>query len=200
VIRHDAAGLVTWTAGGTPVWRRLGPGGVALRDLPRADWPDDLVETTWSGPGILVLTRPGVGHSVWWFRAEDGGFTGWYVNLERNALWSDGDLVGIDVVDQELDGWVTPDRAWHWKDEESFAAKTGDPAFWSVDEAAAVRAEGERVRALATAGAAPFDGRWCDFRPDPSWSLPSRPAGDLHRPPALPLSGHATGVPPRAAR
>ncbi|HEY3507479.1 MAG TPA: DUF402 domain-containing protein [Actinocatenispora sp.] len=189
VVRHDDDGLLTWTASGTPRWLRADPAGRALRDVPRAQWPAEFTEGAWFGAGVLVLSRPGVDHSVWWFSDDTGGFAGWYVNLERNVLWTDGDTVGIDAVDQELDGWVTPDRTWHWKDEESFADKTGDPAFWSADEAAAVRAEGERVRALATAGAAPFDGTWCDFRPDPSWALPARPSGGLDRPPALPLTG-----------
>ncbi|WP_203653846.1 DUF402 domain-containing protein, partial [Actinocatenispora rupis] len=141
---------------------------------------------------------PGGDHSVWWFTTDGGAFAGWYVNLERHVVRTDGDLAGIDAVDQELDGWVAPDRVWHWKDEESFAAKTGDPAFWSADEALAVRAEGERLRSLAEAGAPPFDGTWCDWRPDPSWALPTLPSGSLDAPPALPLT-RPSGTPEHAA-
>ncbi|MGY0006065.1 hypothetical protein [Micromonospora sp. I033] len=39
----------------------------------------------------------------------------------------------------------------------------------SLLEAAEVRAEGERLLTLARAGAAPFDGQWMDFQPDPAW-------------------------------
>jgi hypothetical protein len=75
----------------------------------------------------------------------------------------------VDVYDQELDLLVYPDGRWSWKDEDAFAEYTGHPAFWDEVEAAEVRAEGERLLALARAKAAPFDGRWMDFQPDPAW-------------------------------
>ncbi|WP_344319222.1 DUF402 domain-containing protein [Actinocatenispora thailandica] len=187
VLRHDADELVVWVAGGTPVLRRRGVSGRALRDVPRDQWPTDLQPAEWTGSGVLRRYLPGADHSVWWFFADGGpsgpdSFAGWYVNLERHELWPDG--AGIDVVDQELDGWVTPDHAWQWKDEESFAAKIGDPGFFTAAEAALVRAEGERVQPVAERAGFPFDGTWCDFRPDPSWSLPDLPAADLGRRPA----------------
>jgi hypothetical protein len=191
VLRHDADELVVWVAGGTPVLRRRGRSGRALRDVPRAAWPSELTPAEWTGSGVVRRYQPRVDHSVWWFFADAGpsgpdSFEGWYVNLERHRLWSDGTAAGIDVVDQELDGWVTPDHAWHWKDEESFAAKIGDPGFFNAAEAALVRAEGERVRPIAERAGIPFDGTWCDFRPDPSWPLPQRPGtAAARRPPAL---------------
>lgn len=194
VVRHDAAGLLTWLAVDTPLWRLRGPDGAPLRDRPREQWPSQLSADTWSGNGILQLMPPETAHAVWWFwRAGEpvgaATFRGWYVNLERHVVWADGERAGIDVVDQELDGWLSPDRAWSWKDEESFADKTGHERFWSAAEAASVRAEGERVRAVAESSGAPFDGSWCDFMPDSSWSLPARPARGLDRPPALDLVG-----------
>lgn len=191
VVRRDAEGLLLWIAGGTPVWRTARPGGRALRDVPREQWPTAMEPDEWFGHGVLQWLPAGADHAVWWFWRGDGAFDSWYVNLERHAVWPDG--TGVDVVDQELDGVVTPDHRWTWKDEESFAAKTGHPAFWSAAEAAAVRAEGDRVRALAEAGAAPFDGTWCDFRPDPSWSVPERPASGWDRPAVLPLTVDVPG-------
>jgi hypothetical protein len=41
-------------------------------------------------------------------------------------------------------------------------------AYW-VDDEIRVRQAGKDVIALVEAGAFPFDGSWCDFRPDPSW-------------------------------
>ncbi|MGA8112493.1 MAG: DUF402 domain-containing protein [Actinocatenispora sp.] len=180
VVRHDEDGLLTWLAPGTPLWRLTSPDG-PLRDVPREQWPTRLVPASWSGNGILQWTPPDAAHAVWWFWRADGstdvaGFEAWYVNLERHEVCLDDRTAGIDVVDQELDGVLSADRRWVWKDEESFADKTGHPAFWSAAEAEAVRAEGERVRAVAEAGGAPFDGRWCDFTPAPDWTLPERPA------------------------
>jgi uncharacterized protein DUF402 len=193
VVRHDPAGLMVWVAGGSGVWRLRGPGGEPLRDRPREQWPTELGHDVWFGHGVLEWLPVAADHAVWWCWTDGGVFDGWYVNLERHAVWTDGPLAGVDIVDQELDGVVTPDHRWTWKDEESFADKTGHPAFWSASEAAAVRAEGERVRALAEAGAAPFDGTWCDFRPAPTWSVPERPAGGWDRPAALPLTADVPG-------
>ena len=38
-----------------------------------------------------------------------------------------------------------------------------------------LRSEGERMIKLAEGGGFPFDGTYCDARPDPEWSLPSLP-------------------------
>src|SRR5256885_17009472 len=63
-------------------------------------------EAPWQGPGVLKLTPPGAAYSVWWFRKPDGRFAGWYVNLEEPAVrWDDGDVAGLDMVDQDLDIW-----------------------------------------------------------------------------------------------
>jgi len=191
VVRQDADGLLLWVAGGTPLWRMARPDGQPLRDVPRESWPEAMEPNEWFGRGVLQWLPTGTDHAVWWFWGDDGAFDSWYVNLERHVVWPDGR--GVDVVDQELDGVVTPDRRWTWKDEASFAAKTGHPAFWSAAEAAAVRAEGERVRAIAEAGASPFDGTWCDFRPDPGWSVPNRPETGWNHPAVLPLTSVSGG-------
>jgi hypothetical protein len=81
-------------------------------------------------------------------------------------------------VDQDLDIWVTPDRSWRWKDEAEFAERLGFPENYWVSDEAAVRAEGRRVVKLIEAGEFPFDGTWCDFAPDPQWTVPAQlPAG-----------------------
>ena len=80
---------------------------------------------------------------------------------------------GVDIVDQDLDIWVPPDRAWQWKDEEEFAERLAFPEHYWVHDEAAVRAEGERVIKSVEAGEFPFDGTWCDFVPDPGWAAPA---------------------------
>jgi len=74
---------------------------------------------------------------------------------------------------------VHPDRRWEWKDEDEFAARLAMPdAYWVEDEER-VRRAGKEVIALVEAGTFPFDGTWCDFRPDPAWpAIPTDfPAG-----------------------
>ena len=128
-----------------------------------------LVPGSWVGPDVLMLVPPESAHSVWWFY-RDGAFHTWYVNLEEPAVvWHDGDVVGVDTTDQDLDVVARPDGTWDWKDEDEFAERLALPEHYWVHDEAAVRAEGERVMEVFAARRFPFDGTWCDWRPDPSW-------------------------------
>jgi len=54
-----------------------------------------------------------------------------------------------------------------------------------VPDAEAVWAEGRRVIPMIEAGEFPFDGTWCDFRPDPSWTWPDAVPSGWDRPRAV---------------
>jgi hypothetical protein len=182
VVSDDERGLLVWVPQRSPVAFEVAADGRGMRAMPFAEWVtlEHRLETgTWNGPGVLKLMPPGAAYSVWWFRTPDGGFAGWYVNLEESIVrWDDGPLAGVDMCDQDLDIWVPPDRAWRWKDEEEFAERLGFPGHYWVPDGAAVRAEGERVVKLIEAGDFPFDGTWCDFQPSPQWTVPeSLPPG-----------------------
>ncbi|WP_018349817.1 DUF402 domain-containing protein [Longispora albida] len=138
--------------------------------------PDGLTVVTWHAPKSLMLVPPGAACAVWWRWDEAGEFLGWYVNLETPAVrWHDQGY-GIDGMDQALDVLIAPGGSWEWKDEAEFESLTGRPLYWDDRSAAAIRAEGERMVALAASGAFPFDGTWQDFEPDPAW-------GPLRMPP-----------------
>ncbi|MGE7435203.1 DUF402 domain-containing protein [Kitasatospora sp. NPDC001175] len=191
VVAHGADGLWLWMAGGSPVWEAELPAGRHIRDIDPAQWPPGgyrLVPGRWYEGGSLIFQPSGAGHAVWWKFAPEPGcaFEGWYVNLERRTRRGDD----IDVADQELDLTVAPDGTWRWKDEESFAAKTGHPAYWTAEQAAEVRAEGERLARLAQGREFPFDGSRCDYRPPADWGRPPLPPAPARR-----LSG--TAVPPQ---
>ncbi|MCY0925991.1 DUF402 domain-containing protein [Streptomyces sp. H27-H1] len=172
VVEAGADGLLLWVAPGTPLWRATIPPGTHLRDLPtEGSYP--LRADRWRHAGALILQPAGAGHAVWWSFTEEQEFRSWYVNLESRTRTRDG--ADVHVTDQELDITVAPDRAWEWKDEEAFAAKTGHPVYWTAAEAAAIRAEGVRVTRLIDSASYPFDGTWCDFRPPASWPVPDRP-------------------------
>jgi hypothetical protein len=89
------------------------------------------------------------------------------------VCWDDGTVAGVDICDQDLDIWVHPDCSWEWKDEDEMAERLAFPNHYWVHDADAVRAEGERVARVIDKGHFPFDGTWCDFRPDPSWQPPA---------------------------
>jgi hypothetical protein len=182
VVSDDERGLVLWVAPRSPVAFEMAEDGRGMRDMPFAEWVTlryRLVEAPWQGPGVLKLVPPGAAYSVWWFRKPDGRFAGWYVNLEEAAVrWDDGEVAGVDMVDQDLDIWVAQDRSWQWKDEEELVERLAFASHYWVSDEAAVRAEGRRVVKLIEAGEFPFDGTWRDFQPDPQWTVPaSLPAG-----------------------
>ncbi|WP_335986729.1 DUF402 domain-containing protein [Glycomyces sp. MUSA5-2] len=186
VVADDARGLMTWTAEGSQVMWRTTLNGERVRKFSvdeLAVVPTMLSPGRWAGTNVLWLTPPGASHSIWWFFDADGVFFGWYVNLETpSRRWSGG----IDMTDLVLDIWVRPDRSWNWKDEDEFAERTGHPDYWSVEEAAPIRAEGERVIALIEAGAYPFDGTLTEFKPDSEWEPTVLPPLWDHHVPALP--------------
>lgn len=187
VLSDDDRGLLLWLARGSAVAVEVAVDGRSVRSMAFAEWVGlghHLVDGTWQGPGILKFIPPDVDHSVWFFRDDEGRFTEWYVNLEERALrWDDGGVAGIDVVDQDLDIVVAPDRTWWWKDEDEFAERLALPEHYWVQDEAAVRAEGRRVAKLIEAGEFPFDGTWTDFVPDPAWPVPRALPPGWDRPP-----------------
>jgi hypothetical protein len=188
VIVDDDRGLLVWIDRGSPVASEVAADGRGMRTMPFAEYVTLSYRPAvfrWEGPGVLKFLPTGAAHSVWWFRDETGAFTGWYVNLEEPGIrWDDGAVAGVDIVDQDLDIWVPPDRRWRWKDEEEFAERLAFPEHYWVPDEAAVRAEGERVVKVIEAGEFPFDGTWCDFRPDPAWRPPAKLPAGWDRPPA----------------
>ena len=182
VVSDDERGLLLWMPVGSRNRRITTVDGRRYEQLSRAEWDAAdkvLAEHPTRRHHILMLMPPApVGavawHSVFWFFEPDGAFAGWYVNLESPAArWSDG----LDLVDYDLDLWVSPDRSWRWKDEEDFETATREGLDWSGEQAVDIRAEGMRLAKRAEAGEFPFDGTWCDFRPDPQWPAPAPPPG-----------------------
>lgn len=187
VVSDDERGLVLWLARHSPVVNEVADDGRGMRAMPFTEWINrsyQLIPGVWNGPPILMFLPVGAAHSVWWFRDETDRFAGWYVNLEEPGVrWNDGALAGVDIVDQDLDVWVPPNRRWRWKDEDEFAERLAFPEHYWVSDEAVVRAEGERVIKLIEAEQFPFDGTWCDFVPDPSWTPPKALPTGWNRPP-----------------
>jgi hypothetical protein len=177
VVSDDDRGLLLWLARGSAVAIQVAEDGRGIRDMPFDEWvglPTKVIIEPWQGPGVLKFIPPEADHSVWFFRDDAGTFAGWYVNLEERALsWDDGPVAGVDVIDQDLDVVVRPDRTWFWKDEDEFTERLGFPEHYWVHDEAAVRAEGLRVIKQIEAGDFPFDGSWTDYRPDPRWPVPA---------------------------
>lgn len=185
VAADDDAGLWMWIATGS-AWHDIGAAdGRPFREVPFAEWgrtDKAMRQLTWRGDVLMLHPRAGA-YSLWFFFDSDGHFKQWYVNLELPVTrWDDGELAGIDTVDYDLDILAEPDRSWRWKDEDEFADHLAHPDVYWVDDPEAVWAEGKRVVGLIESGAAPFDGKGCDFRPSPAWSVPTRMPDGWYRP------------------
>lgn len=168
VVGDDGRGLLTWLARGSQVVRRANLTGQSVRKLPLDEQlrvPKIHVLSSSTDRDVLWLNPQQSPYAIAW-SFVDGEFEGWYINLQTPARrwWG-----GIDIHDHALDVLVAADRTWQWKDEDEFAERTGHPLFWDEAGAAIIRGEAERLIGLAGAGQFPFDGTWCDFRPDPAW-------------------------------
>jgi uncharacterized protein len=154
VIEDDGEFLVVYLAPGTNgVTMGRDSDGRYLERWVRGDAPH---AHTWIGGGVLKLVRRGDAHTVELFWDEEWNFRGWYVNLQAPITEGDGT---VDTTDWALDIVVDPDGTWHWKDEDDFAEAQALGVF-TPGEAAAVRAEGERVIA-----ARPWPTGWENWRP-----------------------------------
>lgn len=181
VIADDADGLVCWIGPGWPQVESVLPDGREGRSVPlaeRFELDRVRVHSTWRGSGIVMYAPAAGDWSVWWFFDAAGRFAGWYGNLESPRVrWESGGVRGVDTADRALDVVIAPDGTARWKDEDEFAALTGRPGRWTAAQAAAIRADGEHLMALAAAGRPPFDNRWTGYRPDQAWTAPSMPDG-----------------------
>lgn len=174
VVRDEADLVALYLCPGTRSRRRAGRrGGPSGRQLLPDGWNGDYEERVWHTHRALFLHRPGDAHSIGVFwREADGAFWYWYVNLE--APWRRS-AIGFDTWDHALDLVVAPDlRSWAWKDEDEFAWWQ-EVGIITAAEAAAIRAEGERVLDRIRRRASPFCDGWERWTPDPGWTVPSLP-------------------------
>jgi hypothetical protein len=178
VAADDEHGLRLWLPAGSPYWRLLDSGPGTHRDRPTdGTHGARLAKQVWTGSDVMIWMPENKPYSVFWLWT-DGMFAGWHANLEEPYIrWADRGCAGVDTADQALDVVVRPDRTWRWKDEDEFHARTGHPLYWTEAQAAQIRATADRLVKLAEAGEFPFDGTWCGFRPDASWTVPGLPPG-----------------------
>jgi hypothetical protein len=165
-------GVLLWAPAGTTYWHFDMPDGRTLTQTSLPEWSAaHRMPVARSVPhGVLSWHPHGRDFSVRWFFDVEGRFYAWYANLEAPAVvWRRRGVAYLDTVDWDLDIWVQPDRSWTWKDEDIFVERLAQADVYWVDDEPRVRRAGAAVVALIEAGAFPFDGTWCDFRPDPAW-------------------------------
>jgi hypothetical protein len=85
--------------------------------------------------------------------------------------------VGFDYMDHALDVRITPDRSsWSWKDEDELEEAVARGIF-TAEEARSFHVEGERAVRRVLDREPPFDEPWEDWRPNPTWRVPTFPIG-----------------------
>ena len=147
-------------------------------EFPPGEWPGGRhpwhARPAWQGHGTLMLHRPGDAYAVWVFwEGDDRRFAAWYVNLQEPFARTP---IGFDTLDHELDLIVHPDGRIERKDEELLAARVLEGRF-TLGEADAIRAEGERIEAELRAGGRWWSDSWADWTPPPDWRAAPLPPG-----------------------
>lgn len=148
--------------------RHGGPHGRVILEM-----LDEYSDNVWLGHRLL-LRRPSEAHSVSLFWHEPThAFRHWYVDLVSPLRRTRS---GFDSVDHGIDIIVEPDMsAWRWKDAEELDWYV-EHGRYTVAEAQAIRAEGERAVANLQSQRERFE-RWVSWRPDPRWPVPVLPSG-----------------------
>jgi predicted RNA-binding protein associated with RNAse of E/G family len=110
--------------------------------------------------------------SLFW-DSETDALRFWYIDLVTPLRRT---AVGFEWVDHGVDVVVEPDmRSWSWKD--------ADELDWYVEHGRYSRAEADHIRSEAEAAVARLRRdqgrfkRWLEWRPDPSWQVPTLPDG-----------------------
>jgi len=172
VVEDTDERVVLYLAARTPTKRRVRLDGTPIpRETPYADrfgQPWRLGDGVWGHSDVVLVSPPRAAHSIWLFFDPARTHRGWYVNLQEPLRRT---AVGFDSVDHVLDLWIEPDGKWAWKDEDELQAAVEVGRF-TPEEAAAIRAKGERVVCEW-----PIPTGLEAWRPDPAWPIPQLPAG-----------------------
>lgn len=172
VVEHTPDLLVTWMPEGTVVSVPMLADGRGLRGVPLDErWahPRAPKLRPWHGTELVQLFPLGRAHSLWIVRGRSHELVGWYVNLEDPHVL-DGRT--ISTRDNVLDLWIPAESGEpQWKDEDELEAAVRVGRL-TEEEAAAIRAEGERVRRER-----PWPTGWESWLPPADWATPELPPG-----------------------
>jgi len=133
----------------------------------------NLVTTKWWKSNVLIILLPGKYYSIYYFWEEHSfDFVCYYVNFQ---LPYNRSLIGFDTLDLDLDIVVKKDLTWHWKDLDDYSKgiESGGILKKWADE---IDQSKEEVLRMIESANYPFDGKFLNWNPNPSWRKCQFPA------------------------
>ena len=126
--------------------------------------------SSWEGHGCLMIQEPKKEFAVWHFwRGAEREFLCWYINIQEPFRRTS---IGYDTQDLELDVIVYPNGEWELKDDELLEQRVSE-GRWSNERVVEIRAIGADIVARLKKGERWWPTKWCNWKPDPSWVVPS---------------------------
>jgi hypothetical protein len=169
-VRDEHALQIFYRPPGSPLGRAVDSTGRELK-IPDRDWK--LESAAGSGRRVLSFAFPDRPYAVlmMW---EDGGFWGWYLNLQAPLARTP---IGFDTVDHVLDVVIGPDgTSPEMKDQDELEEAVALGLF-SPQDAAAFHRWADRAAEHVLRREPPFDRDWRGWEPDPIWPSPQLPSG-----------------------
>jgi hypothetical protein len=171
--------LALWMPAGTAFKAPSNPGGRERKATPRERMLDNLRFVDWNLRDVeaphstLYLLIPGAWFAVWRSWVPDGTRLGWYVNFQEPFRRVGP---GIRTMDLALDLVVAPGGERTLKDRAEFDTLGAEGLLSEATMQSVLAALDDAHRRL-DGGEPPFEGRWAEFVPDPSWPTPTLRSG-----------------------
>jgi len=161
-------------APGGYIHQKHGPDGEWDRWQEMLNQPWKLEKYTWHTNRFLILLKPEAFYAtVFIWQHATNEFRCYYINFQLPFKCSH---CGLDTFDLELDLVIEPDYNWQWKDVEEYQRGI-EAGILRADWVQGIENAQKDVFAKLEQRTYPLDGRWLDWKPDPTWTAPKLPAG-----------------------
>ncbi|MBI5839357.1 MAG: DUF402 domain-containing protein [Chloroflexi bacterium] len=126
----------------------------------------------WHTNRLLILLEPEKYYaSIYFWQDDVNEFLCYYINFQLPFRRS---AIGFDTLDLELDIIVEPSHEWRWKDLDDYQRGIDRGIIlkeWTNEIDCAKQEIFEKLAKRQY----PLDGKWLNWKPDPSWPTPKLP-------------------------
>jgi hypothetical protein len=154
------------------IHQKHGPEGKWNRWQEILNPPWHLEKYAWQTSRFLILLKPNEFYAtIYIWQHVTDIFQCYYINFQLPFQRSH---CGFDIFDLELDLVIEPDYNWQWKDVEDY--QRGIEAGILIPEwVRGIEIAQKDVFDKLEKRQYPLDGRWLDWKPDPTWTAPKLP-------------------------